>query len=396
MVVGAGPAGVHAAYRLAQAGYHVLVVEEHQAVGRPVHCSGLVGREAFERYDLPRDTVLRGFDRARFVSPGGVEALVIAEDVVAYAVDRGAFDLRLAERAQESGAELRLGTRCVGVVGEGERGVRVKLAPPDGNQEVRARAVVLATGARYGLGELCGAGRPPRFVRTAQVETVVAGVGDEIEVYLAGSLGRGAFGWVIPTSGGRAKVGVCTPGKALPAFEALLAHPPLEGRFSNGMLRPRSRPIPVRPARRTYGDRVLLVGDAAGQVKPTTAGGIHYGIACAEVAARVLDGALRAGDLGARRLARYEREWRREIGRELLVGWLFRWLGERLSDGRVDRLVRAYREPAVRELVRRYASFEWHSGFIVALLRSPVVWRVLLGPGGMNGNGTRRLGERAF
>jgi digeranylgeranylglycerophospholipid reductase len=108
IVVGAGPAGNYAAYCLARLGYDVLVLEEHQRVGEPVNCSGLIGAEAFERYDLPRRSILRAFDRARFISPGGCEAVVSAHRTVAYVVDRGEFDRSLAEQAQAAGATYRL------------------------------------------------------------------------------------------------------------------------------------------------------------------------------------------------------------------------------------------------------------------------------------------------
>ena len=169
VVVGAGPAGSHAAYRLASFGYEVLVLEEHAAVGVPTNCSGLIGREAFERFDLPRRAVLRGFDRARFISPGGEVCEVSAGEVVAYVVDRAEFDRSLAERAQVAGAAYRLGARCLEVVREDGR-VRAAVEGPDGPEEVVARAAVLAGGVRFRVLDRAGAVRPRRLLQTAQTE----------------------------------------------------------------------------------------------------------------------------------------------------------------------------------------------------------------------------------
>jgi flavin-dependent dehydrogenase len=152
------------------------------------------------------------------------------------------------------------------------------------------------------------------------------------------------------------------------------------GRLAGESPQIKTKPIPISPAARTYFERTLLVGDAAGQVKPTTAGGIYYGIVCADAAARALDYAFKRGDLGERALRTYERLWRREIGRELWVGRYFRRLGGVLSDRQIDRLIRAYREPEFRDLVRRTADFERHSRFILALLASPIFWAGLLDP----------------
>jgi len=379
IVVGAGPAGNYAAYCLARLGYDVLVLEEHQRVGEPVNCSGLIGAEAFERYDLPRRSILRGFDRARFVSPGGCEAVVSAHRTVAYVVDRGEFDRSLAEQAHAAGATYRLGSRCVGI-SQVDWGVKATVSEAGGGVlELGARAAILGTGVRYGVLQALGGSRPGRFLNTAQAELAMRDV-NEVEVYLGREISPGSFAWAIPVDGQRVKLGVCNHGRALTWMERLLGHPRVQDRLLGGRPEIKTKPIPISPAPRTYFDRMLLVGDVAGQVKPTTAGGIYYGIVCAGLAAETLDEALKRGSLGERSLAGYERRWRRAIGRELRVGSYFRRLGGRLSDRQIDGLVRAYREPEFRELVRRTADFERHSRFILALLTSPIFWAGLFDP----------------
>jgi digeranylgeranylglycerophospholipid reductase len=95
--------------------------------------------------------------------------------------------------------------------------------------------------------------------------------------------------------------------------------------------------MPIGTAGRTYGDRVVVVGDAAGQVKPTTGGGIYFGHLGAGIAAGVLDEALRDDDLSAARLSDYQKRWKAKMGRELSSGYRARraWakLGERQIEG---------------------------------------------------------------
>ncbi len=393
IIVGAGPAGSFTAYRLAAMGYDVLVLEEHQRVGEPVNCSGLIGAEAFQRYDLPRRSILRAFDRARFISPGGYEAVVSAGRTVAYVVDRGDFDRSLAEQARAAGAAYRLGTRCVAIRPK-DGGVEVSVRSTDGNgmradgsgvpegagpETLEARVVVLGTGVRYSLLKASGWSRPAGFLNTAQAQVTMRGV-EDVEVYLGREVSPGSFAWAIPLGKDQVKLGVCNHGRALPYMERLLANPKVAARLENARPEIKTKPIPISPAPRTYFERTLLVGDAAGQVKPTTAGGIYYGIVCADAAARALDRAFKRGELGKGSLKTYERLWRREIGRELCVGRYFRRLGGVLSDSQIDRLIRAYREPEFRDLVRRTADFERHSRFILALLASPIFWAGLLDP----------------
>src|SRR5437762_5471005 len=110
-VIGAGPAGLMAARSLASAGHDVVVLEEHDDIGVPVHCTGLLGVDAFEELDLPRHTILTTAQAARFFGADGSSVFVDTDHVRAAIVDRAAFDRSLAERSRAAGAELRAGAR---------------------------------------------------------------------------------------------------------------------------------------------------------------------------------------------------------------------------------------------------------------------------------------------
>ena len=381
IVVGAGPAGSQAATSLAQRGYSVLVLEEHPQIGVPTNCSGLIGAEAFERFDLPRDSIIREFDSATFFSPKGNAATVGADRVMAYVVRRCEFDQSMAQRAVACGADYHLGVRCVGLEYEGD-GVKLSVLKrePGGGQipmSYRARAVVLATGVRYGLIQDLGIERPPRFLQAAQVEVEMEGLAG-VEVYLGREVAPGSFAWAIP-AGALARVGVCDGGQAIPYLRRFLRHPSIASRLRNGEVQIKSKAIPVSNVSRTFLDRILLVGDTAGQVKVTTGGGISYGVLCGDLAAATLDHAFRLGDLTERVLAEYERRWRHEIGVELRVGNFFRRLGGTLSDEQIDHLICAYHESDLPDLVKRRADFDRHRKFILALCRSNIFFHLVWG-----------------
>ena len=96
---------------LATAGRSALVLEEHAVVGEPVHCTGLLGVEAFDELDLPRETIRTVLRSARFRGAAGRTVAVDAHGVAAAVVDRAAFDLALARQADAAGAEIRCGHR---------------------------------------------------------------------------------------------------------------------------------------------------------------------------------------------------------------------------------------------------------------------------------------------
>ena len=133
--------------------------------------------------------------------------------------------------------------------------------------------------------------------------------------------------------------------------------------------------IPLTPPACTYGERLLAVGDAAGQTKPTTGGGIFYGLIGADIAADVLHQALLDGDLTAGRLSGYERAWRRKLGGELRTGYWARRLYERLSGEQIDLIFKIIKSSGIDEALLKAEdlSFDWHSRTIMKLMKYQVV-----------------------
>ncbi len=124
---------------------------------------------------------------------------------------------------------------------------------------------------------------------------------------------------------------------------------------------------------------MLVVGDAAGQVKPTSGGGIYYGLLCADIAADTLHQALQTDDLSAKNLTKYERRWKRRLGRELKIGYRTRKLFERLSDRQIDRIFDIVKANGIDKtlLETKNLSFDWHSRTILMLLGRTVIAKAI-------------------
>jgi digeranylgeranylglycerophospholipid reductase len=150
------------------------------------------------------------------------------------------------------------------------------------------------------------------------------------------------------------------------------------GVTASDVRQPRQKILPLGPIERTYGDRVIALGDAAGLVKPTTGGGIYYSLVSAALAAETLEELLPRDELDAASLAIYERRWRQRLGSELRWQLLLRRIAQRLSDSDIDALFELARTDGVMPLVRRTAAFNHHREFITALFRHPPARRLLL------------------
>ena len=140
---------------------------------------------------------------------------------------------------------------------------------------------------------------------------------------------------------------------------------------------PRQKVLPLEPLDRTFADRLLIAGDAAGIVKSTTGGGIYYSLLTASLAARTLARALDNDELVDGALAEYETAWKDRLGSELRSQLMLRRIAQRLTDSDIDGLFDLARTDGIMPLMRQTAAFNHHREFIVALLKHPPARRLL-------------------
>ena len=377
-IIGGGPGGLSAARRLAADGRSVTVFEEHHRIGTPVHCTGVLAEDVIASLDLPTDAVLNPLSTVRFVAPAGHSFDYTTTTTEAVVIDRETFDDALARRAEAAGATIVRGHR-VTAVDPAADGVDLTLA--DG-ERLRARAVILACGASYAFQRRLGLGMPSTFLQSAQVELPADRIGD-VEIHFGSEIAPKGFAWAVPvkrTSGTFVRVGVMAEGDAGMYFSRMLNRIRQRWSIANAdMLTPRRRMLPLASVKRTYADRVLAVGDAAGLVKPTTGGGIYYSVVSGEIAAEVLSGRVSAKDLSAAALREYEQRWRSRFQSEFTAQMALRFVAQRMRDTDIDALFMLATTDGILPLIRQTARFNKHRDFILALLRHQPARRALFG-----------------
>lgn len=376
-VIGAGPAGARVASGLAARGHAVVLLEEHERIGSPVHCTGLVGQEAFEEFGLPRTLILSEAETARFHGAAGQSVAVRSDRIRAAVIDRAALDAWLADRAQAAGADVRTGTRVERVEVD-DAGVSV--AARGMETPIRARVCVLACGANYRFHKALGLGLPTVFLQSAQLEAPFPRW-PSVDVRFGREVAPAGFGWLVPLQRAdvpHARIGLMAESDGRSRFAALAERLCAEaGVPASDLPPPRFKMLPLGPVPRTYADRVLAVGDAAGLVKPTTGGGIYYGLLSGDIAAATLAELLPKDRVLASHLRRYEARWRRRLGQEIRIGMAFRRIAAGLNDESIDALIDLARVNGVVPLLQDTASFNWHRKAAVALLGHPEFRRIV-------------------
>jgi len=289
-----------AAWRLAQAGHSVVVLEQRKRVGEPVQCGESVSEFALRDNGVePREGfVVRKVAGIRLVGPAGHHFEV---EMPGYCVRRAALDRHLADLAVSAGAELRTSTR---VLSAARRDGSWTLATAAG--EVRSRALVAADGPASAIGASQGLGTNTRIVQAVlyRLPPIEALRSDYLAFHVGLAYPAG-YAWCFDR-GHELNVGVVAAVEPRPLLEAFCRAQGLDPASRTSMAR---GPIPVGgPNARMAGDGIVTVGDAAGLPNPCSAGGIHSALHSARVAAGHVSAALAQDPLGP--LDGYEREMR--------------------------------------------------------------------------------------
>ena len=309
VVVGAGPAGSRLARGFAEREHDVLVLERGE-VGVPLACSGHVSGDVWEFLpDGAREELVGNEIRGARFHVGDSSYEFYKDGTVSYAIDRVGMDRTLADEARDAGAELMTDTPVVAVE-EKDDGVTIET---DAGENYETKLVAGCDGPRSTVREELGLDAPDELLQGVlgfADEGGEANTADLVDVYLDVP---DFFGWRIPR-GDCVEYGAASSGSPRKELESV-ADIDMESfdRLCAGQ-------IPIGPPLRTTTDRAFLVGDAAGQTKPFTGGGIVYGMTAADVATTFVN-PNSPGSLGV-----YERGWRDELGREISLGHKIRRL----------------------------------------------------------------------
>ena len=383
IVMGAGPAGNMTALRLAELGHSVLVLDWRENLGDKL-CTGIIGNECAGYFPPDESHIYHEARSATIVSPKGRRLRVEKGSPQALIVDRVAYVNSVANKAKEAGAEFILGARVTAAEVSAD-GVTVWTEASGGSRTHRGKIAIVAGGFNSPLVRMMGLGSddPQEFMIGSQAEVEALDL-CETEVYLGNEVSPKSFAWLVPVSDGRALVGLVSRERLDGHADAFMESLRKQSKIGELIKGPRSWGIPVKPLSKTYGDRVLVTGDAAGLVKPTTGGGIYYSFISGDAAAQTADEAIEADDFSARRLKGYERRWKSVFGNELQIGYHARVFYESLSDDQIERIFGEFMdEGALDDVINSDDfSFDWHGKAILKVLRHSSLLQVVksLGP----------------
>lgn len=374
IVVGGGPAGSMCAWKAAEAGMSVLLLEKDREIGMPVRCGEGTSLKELTRF-LPIDErwISQRTKRLNMVAPDGTKVLINTEDL-GCVLDRRLFDRELARRAGETGAEIWTRAYVCGLEMSDNTMTGVQVVRQGQQQSIRARIVVGADGVESRVGRMAGIKThvAPKDMDVCYQMTL-ANVDvdqDSCEMYFGSEVAPGGYAWIFPKGNRSANVGMGISGdngkngSALKYFRQFVA-----SHFdSYTVLNEVAGGVPCVPTlKQITAPGLMLVGDAARQVNPLTGGGIISAMTAGQIAGEVAAAAIRKGDVSMEGLKAYPERWDKAGGKEHRVLYRLKKAAFGLNDRALNRTAHA--------MVKLPASNrDFVTLFKTAFIKTPSIW----------------------
>ena len=351
VIAGGSISGLMSAREIAKKGHSVLVLEEGFEIGTPDHCGGLVSKSGLD--ELGIEPTQKTFDSminsALIYAPSGKSIEINSKKQKVIVVNRRELDKQVALQAEQSGAEIRVKT---GFKEKTKRGIKTTDGEIDCKILVDCRGVsALINNKRDGI------------LLSAQYEIYANWIKDgQVEVYFDNVKYPGFFAWIIPSGNGVGKVGIA--GREINVSNAMEQFLKNKGNYST--IRKIFAPIWIKgPIKNFVSENIVIAGDAAGQSKPTPAGGIYScglgGLFAGNAIAEYLESNERS------QLKKYQKNWRDKFGREFEKQSLARKILERVDNKTIDVVFDSI-TPEITNEISNKDDFDFHATSIVKLL----------------------------
>jgi geranylgeranyl reductase family protein len=375
LIVGAGPVGTTYARYMAEKGFKVGIIEKKTRVGVPLQCAGLLGKQIKEVNLLPPEIIINPFYGAYLYSPSNHILKVSKNKPEAFVVDRVGYDQYLAEKAVEAGAELYLknNVRDIDVksgqieIKNGLNNFKGKvIVGADGHNSVIASKIT----AQLQLNNSLHAAQflvdfPRDLFDTNYVH---------LQAYASTAPG---FIWMIPLTNTQARVGIFGSYNYHTLNEILKTYMDSKLKF-NGykIVKKYQGKIPVYNSKKEIvKNNILLLGDAASQVKPTTGGGLIMGFKCAQIAAETTEKALENDDVNL--LKEYETIYRKNFKSELKTQLMVQKIFKSLSDDDLDHMFIKLKEEGAEDVISDHGEMDDQSPLVKLMFKRGILFKIL-------------------
>lgn len=357
VIIGGGPAGSRTAGIIAKSGFSTLIIEEHREIGRPVQCSGLVSKEVLEISGTSMKSVIMAVKKARILTPN-TPLTIESDDERVFVIDRSIFDKEIARNSIKNGSELLLGTKVKRLSRENRR-IRVEAVSEGKKIEIYTKMLIGADGFYSVTARSFGLSRPAEILSGFQAHITESA--EEVRVFPEPE--STFFSWQIPLKEG-SLIGTAGTGRAYEVLKKRFKN------FEKSSIAFYAGGIPIGYSKKTVTNNVMIVGDAASQVKPLSGGGLYPGLKSAEISGNVAVKALKNGDFSKKTLMEYQQRWQSTVGKEIKNGLYMRKIYKKLGNEDIEKILSALNNEKSLSIIRNIGDIDHPSSLARSLIKA--------------------------
>lgn len=376
-IVGGGPIGSTLAYKIAKEGYKVAILDKKKEIGIPLQCAGIVSKKLMDVNEIPDNLILNSVKGAYLHSSNNT-LKVEKNHTEAFIIDRIAYDKFLVERAVNNGVKF-FNQYKVTYIDSDNGIIRCQ-----NNMEVSAKIIVGADGSKSFVSSLINekfnyfnASQYLVEINTSSRDNMINTNAVEFVDLFAISKILPGFLWCIPTSDSSFRVGLFSNNSYKDQKEILNSFLDNDERFKeSSIIEKYHGKIPIFDKnKKIIKDRILLIGDAASQLKPTTGGGLIIGFDTTNLAKDAIIKSLDNDNINF--LKDYEQNFKKKYAKELNYQIRVQKTLENLSDNDLDFMFTKLKEKNAEEIISKYGDMDKQSILVKEFIKRGLIFSII-------------------
>jgi geranylgeranyl reductase family protein len=365
-IIGGSIAGNYLCYLLSKTNLKVIVIEEHKEIGIPLQCAGIVSQKLSKLINIPNDLILNRVNTAKIISPSG-EFLKLSGKENPYVIDRIGLDVLFYNRIKKSqNISYFLGERFKSfkyIKDNHQKQVFIKTS----KRNITAKMLIGCDGPLTLVGKSLGVKNKILYAMQIRIKNHF---NENEAVMFFNSRWKSLFGWIVPEGKMIYRIGIASSKNIAENFRLFLKILNLD---QEQKVDQQGGLIPYGVMNKVAFNNVLLLGDAAGQVKATTGGGIIMLLTAAKYAAFCIKKCFQDKDYSFKKTKKYyQNPCKRTIGRELKIHFLIRTFLEKMSSKDFKKIFQIIKSSNIENLISIYGDMDFPKALIFKIIKNPI------------------------
>jgi len=371
-IVGGSIAGNYLSYLLSKTDLRIAIIEEHEEIGLPFQCAGIISKKLDRLIELPKDIVLNRVEIARLVAPSG-KSIRLSGDEQPYIVDRIALDKLFYEKVKDN-------KNITYFLGEKYKSFNYfqidhqkQVLIQTSKRQLQAKLLIGCDGPLSTIASSMGIKN--RVIYGAQIRVKGNFNQNEALMYFDPRW-KELFGWIVPEGENINRIGLASSKNAIKNLKIFLNK--LNVKYDN-KINQQGGIIPIGTMNKSAFDNVLLLGDSACQVKATTGGGIIMLLTCAKYAGDCIIKCVKTNNFSRKTIKRYyEKPILAYVGKELKIHYMIRTILEHFNNEDFNIFIQILNNNNVGDIISFYGDMDFPKRMIFKLLRNSLVLKFLI------------------